>query len=309
MPTGTPVPTPTLAPNPTATPTITPTPTSAPTPTPTPTLTPTPTQIPGRPELYVDIAVPEHLAYTRWGWNRGRQFREVTFDFTIRNDPGDFSDDYGLYLMVCFGSISNHNFYFGLQTDVRDRGQGRGRGKGLIFSRWGERDLAFARVADDEDGWHESAGYEGEFISVRRSYDWGTGDYRMRLAPDGLDDDGEWYGVWFTDLSADETVWAGSLKFPLVSGTTAVKPPLYSTLEIYGRPFIRAIDIPEWRVTMKRPRGDGILATWGSPGYSGLGRVPKPNADVQYDSKAGAFHFRIGGITEQIGGDERIRFR
>ena len=271
--------------------------------------TPTPTQIPGRSELYVDIAVPEHLAYTWWGWNRGRQFREVTFDFTIRNDPGDFSDDYGLYLMVCFGSISNHNFYFGLQTDVNDPNQGRGRGKGLIFSRWGERDLAFARVADDEDGWYQSSGHEGDFIGVRRSYNWGTGDYRMRLAPDGLDDDGEWYGLWFTDLSADETVWAGSLKFPLVSGTTAVKPPLYSTLEIYGRPFIRAIDIPEWRVTMKRPRGDGILATWGSPGYSGLGRVPKPNADVQYDSKVDVLHFRIGGITEQVGDDEPIRFR
>ena len=106
----------------------------------------------------------------------------MTFDFTIRNDPGDFSDDYGLYLMVCFGSISNHNFYFGLQTDVRDRGQGRGRGKGLIFSRWGERDLAFARVADDEDGWYQSSGHEGDFIGVRRSYNWGTGDYRMRLA-------------------------------------------------------------------------------------------------------------------------------
>ena len=257
----------------------------------------------------MDIAVPEHLAYTWWGWNQDRQFREVTFDFTIRNDPGDFSDDYGLYLMVCFGSISNHNFYFGLQTDVNDPNLGSGRGKGLIFSRWGERDLAFARVADDEDGWYQSSGHEGDFIGVRRSYNWGTGDYRMRLAPDGLDDDGEWYGLWFTDLSADETVWAGSLKFPLIGGTTAAKPPLYSTLEIYGRPFIRAIDIPEWRVTMKRPYGDGILATWGSPGYSGLGRVPKPNADIQYDSKAGAFHFRIGGITEQIGGDERIRFR
>ena len=268
-----------------------------------------PTQIPGRSELYVDIAVPEHLAYTWWGWNRDRQFREVTFDFTIRNDPGDFSDDYGLYLMVCFGSISNHAFYFGLQTDVNDPNQGRGRGKGLIFSRWGERDMAFARVADDEDGWHESAGYEGEFISVRRSYNWGTGDYRMRLAPDGLDDDGEWYGLWFTDLSSDETVWAGSLKFPLVSDMTAVKPPLASLLEIYGRPFIRAIDIPEWRVTMKRPRGDGILATWGSPGYSGLGTVPKPNADVQYDSKVDVLHFRIGGITEQVGDDEPIRFR
>ncbi len=165
--------------------------------------------------------------------------------------------------MVCYGSISNHNFYFGLQTNVNDPTQGRGRGKGLIFYRWGERDLAFARVDGDEHGWYESSGHERDFIGVQRSYDWGTGDYRMRLAPDGLDDDGEWYGAWITDLSTDATVCAGSLKFPLIGGMTAVKPPRYSTSEIYGQPFLRPIDIPEWGVTMKRPHGHGIIATWG----------------------------------------------
>ena len=257
----------------------------------------------------MDIAVPEHLVYTWWGWNRGRQFREVTFDFTIHSDPGDFSDDYGLYLMVCFGSISNRDFYFGLQTDVYDPGEGRGRGKGLIFSRWDERNLAHAKVAGGDDGWSQSSGHEGDFIGVRRSYDWGTGDYRMRLAPDGLDDDGEWYGVWITDLSTDKTVWAGSLKFPLIGGTTAVKPPLYSTLEIYGQPFIRPIDIPGWFVTMKRPHGDGIAARWGDPGYSGVGRASISNSDVQYDRKEDAIHLRIGGVTEQAGDGEPIRFR
>ena len=280
-----------------------------PQPTPEPTATPTPTQIPGRPELYEDIAVPDHLAYTWWEWNRDSQFREVTLDFTIHSDPGHFSDDYGLYLMVCFGSISNHDFYFGLQTDVNDPNQGRGRGKGLIFSRWGERDLAFTRVAGDDDGWYESSGHEGDFIGVRRGYDWGTGDYRMRLAPDGLDDDGEWYSVWITDLSTDESVWAGSLKFPLVGGTTAVKPPLYSTLEIYGRPSIRPIDIPEWYVSMRLPGGDGIVASSGDPGYSGFGKSPKANADVQYDRETGVLHFRIGGVTKMVGDGEPLRFQ
>ena len=273
------------------------------------TIEPTDTQIPGRPDLYVERAVPEHLAYTWWRWDADRQFREVTFDFTIRNDPGNFSGDHGLYLMVCFGSISDHEFYFGLQTNVNDPNQRRGRGKGLIFSRWGERDLTFARVADIDSGWYESSGHEGDFIGVRLSYNWGTGDYRMRLAPDGLDDNGEWYGLWITDLSTHETVWVGSLKFPLVDGTTAVKPPLASTVEIYGLRYIRPIDIPEWHVTIRRPHGDGTKTTSGSPGYSGLGRIPKPNADIQYDSNADGFHFRIGGTTEQVGGVDPIRFR
>ena len=298
----------TLVPKPTATP-VPPTVTPVPKPTTTHMPSPTPTQIPGRPELYLEAAVPEHLAYTWWRWDGDRQFREVIFDFTIRNDPGNFSGDYGLYLMVCFGSISNHKFYFGLQTNVNDPDRRGGRGKGLIFSRWDERDPNFVRVAGEGDGWYESSGYEGNFISVRRSYDWRAGPYRMRLAPDDLDDNGEWFGLWITDLNTDETVWVGSLKFPLVDGATAVKPPLASVLEIYGRRHIRPIDIPEWRVTIKRPQGDGMKASSGSRGYSGLGRFSKPNADIQYDSDADGFHFRIGGITEQVGGVEPIRFR
>ena len=122
-------------------------------------------------------------------------------------------------------------------------------------------------------------------------------------------DDGEWYSVWITDLSTDESVWAGSLKFPLVGGTTAVKPPLYSTLEIYGRPSIRPIDIPEWYVSMRLPGGDGIVASSGDPGYSGFGKSPKANADVQYDRETGVLHFRIGGVTKMVGDGEPLRFQ
>ena len=255
----------------------------------------------------MDRAVPEHLTFTWWRWDSGTQFRDVSYEFTIRNDPGNFSEDHGLYLMVCFSSISNHHFYFGLQTNVQDPNQRGGRGKGLIFSRFGERDPTFARVAGEEDGWYESAGYEGDFISVRRRYDWGPGDYRMRLAPDGLDEEGEWYGVWLTELGSGETVWAGSLRFPLIDGATAVSAPLYSTLEIYGIPFIRPIDIPEWHVSIRPPRGDGAAAAWGYPGYSGLTSDPWPNADVQYDGEGNVIHFRVGGVTEQVGEGEPVK--
>ena len=279
----------------------TPTMTATPFPTATATPSPSPTQIPGRADLYDDIAAPDHLAYAWWDWNRGRRFGELVFDFTIHNDPGNFSDSHGLYLMVCFGRISNHNFYFGLQTNVYDPNQRRGRGKGLIFSRWGERDLSFARVAGEDQDWSQSSGHEGDFIGVRRSYNWGVGDYQMRLAPDGTDNNGMWYGVWITDLSANETTWAGSLKFPLIGGGATVRPPVYSTLEIYGRPSIRPIDIPEWHVSMRRPMGDGIRSRRADLGYSGVVGAPVSNSDVQYDHNTGSVHFRVGGATERIG--------
>ena len=230
------------------------------------------------------------------------------FDFTIDNDPGDFSDSHGLYLMVCFGTISGHNFYFGLQTDVYDPNQGRRVGKGLVFSRWGERDLALAKVAGGDEGWAQSSGHEGDFIGVRRSYDWSAGDYRMRLAPDGEDDDGAWYGVWVTDLSTNLRTWAGSLKFPLVDGGATVYPPVYSTLEIYGGPPIRPIDIPEWQVSMERPTGDGDKADWAALGYSGVSGNPRPNADLQYDAEADVLNFRVGGATESVGPAGRVIF-
>ena len=42
------------------------------------------------------------------------------------------------------------------------------------------------RVADPEEGWAVSAGTEGNFIGVRRLYDWRTGDYRVRPRTDPM---------------------------------------------------------------------------------------------------------------------------
>ena len=228
-------------------------------------------------------------------------------DFTIHNGPGNFSDTNGLYLMVGSARISNQKFYFGLQTNVRDPALRRGRGKGLIFSRWGERDLSFARVAGRQEGWSQSSGHEGDFIGVRRSYDWGAGDYRIRIASDGLDEDGEWYGVWITDLTKNVETWGGSLKFPLVNGTTAIEAASYTTIEIYG-PSIRPIDIPGWHVSFGRPSGDGVKASSARPGYSAFNGGIQ-NSGLRHDRAAEVVHLQVGGTTERAGPTDTIQFR
>ena len=233
-------------------------------------------------------------AYMDWRWGSDQDhFRELVTDFTIHNDVGDWSDRHGFYLILIQNSISDAGFYFGLQTDAN------GRGKALIYSRWGTRDLANARFADT-DSWPESAGHEGDFIGVRRSYDWGAGDYRVRIAPDGLDPDGEWFGLWITDLATDLTTWIGSLKFPLLDDTATIKPHSSATIELYGNEPIRPIDIPQWHVSVKRPLGDNVRASWGFTSYPyDDSDNALPNSDVRYDPSEDRVHLRVGGVTER----------
>ena len=278
-----------------------------PTPTPTPSVTPTPapTRIPGRPELYDLGTAPEHMAHIRWKWPRDPKsderprFREMTTDFTIHNDVGNFSNRSGLYLMLGSHKISDTLLYYGVQT--RNDGS-----KALIFSRWGTTDLANARVAPG--GFSEAGDYEGDFISVRRHSEWGDGDYRVRLASDGADADGEWFGVWITDLDDNATTWFGSLKFPLAGTENQawINDRSYSTIEIYGRP-IRPIDIPVWEVSVQRPLADGASSTHGTTGY-GHGPTDFPNAEIHHDTDSDLVSMTVGGATEQTTEGGRVTF-
>ena len=249
----------------------------------------------GQAHLYDPVRGPIHAASFWWLWRDDQQrFRELTTEFTIHNDVGDWSDEHGYYLMLAFSEISGANFYFGLQTDAN------GRGKGVIFSRWDERDLANARWSKT-DGWTESSGHEGDFIGVRRFYPWSAGNYRIRIGPDGLDSDGEWFGLWITDLATNATTWIGSLKFPLLNGVAAIQPSSYATIELYGgsQPIL-PIDIPQWYVSVERPWGDGVQSTrginhypWDDEEYALF------NSDVWYDPSEDAAHLLVGGTTER----------
>ena len=274
---------------------------------------PTSTNVPDRPDLYLLADTPEHMAYVYWSWagaadGEGKEvtgFQELATEFTIHNDV-TLRGNHGLYLMLAYGSINGQDYYFGLQTDVHSPEPPFRRGKGLIFSRWGTRDLADARHSKEE-GWTESSGHEGDFIGVRRSYGWGAGDYRVTLEPDGEPGkDGVWMGLWITDLETGDTTWAGSLKFPSADGPAIISPASYSTVEIYGR-RIRPIEIPQWHVSIKRPEGDGVKATGGVTGYSPFyGQIT--NNEANYNQETQEIHLKVGGDTSRETGEEKTSF-
>jgi len=282
--------------------------------TPVPTETPIPTVVTVPSNQDKLVGVPEHMANIWWHWPSGSDasghelntFQELEMDFTIHNDVGDFSDDHGLYLMLCYGYIGDVGFYFGLQTDVNDPVAG-GRGKGLIFSRWQTRDLANARIADAEEGWTESSGHEGNFIGVRRSYPWSAQEYRVRMAPDGTDAEGTWFGVWITDKASGTTTWIGSLKFPYSNSEAVIHSPVYTTLEIYGSPTIRPSDIPEWRVSFSKLTGDEVEPVRFESGYSMFtGEVL--NSNIQYDAADKVIYLEAGGFTERTDPEQTTYF-
>ena len=262
-------------------------------------------QIPGREDLYQPIQPPMAPAYINWRWGPDQGgFRELVTDFTIHNDVGDWSNQHGLYLILLQNHISDTGFYFGLQTNAN------WRSKAVIFSRWDTDQLADARW-DETNGWYELGEHEGGFLGVRRSYDWDVGDYRIRIAPDGLESDGEWFSLWITDLATNETTWIGSLKFPLLDGTATMQPDSSATIELYGNPTIRPIDVPEWRVSVKRPWGDNKPATWGFTNYPyDDSENALPNSDVWYDTSEDMAHLLVGGLTERSNAAvERIDFK
>src|SRR5437899_508600 len=117
--------------------------------------------------------LPGGLTYIWWRFDKA-EFEDFQIDITIHNDIGTRP---GLYFQMYQGQIGDVGFYFGLQTDVFRPGMG-GQGKGLLFSRWKTRELSETRPASD--GWAESAGYEGDFVGIRKKYTWTNHRYRLR---------------------------------------------------------------------------------------------------------------------------------
>ena len=256
-----------------------------------------------RPYLYEPISPPTIPADISWLWDPAQDgFRVMEWEFTIHNDAADWPGHYGYHLDT-YNVISNVGFLFGLDTGWQ--------GNELTFQRQGTSDKANASRYPEDGECFAYASLEYEYVEVECSYGWGMGEYRARIAPDGLEADGEWYGLWITDLSNDETTWIGSLKFPLQEGTTAFLPRAASTnIGLYGAstPF-RPIDLPQWHVSVGIPQGDGVRAIGASTRYPSDGyENALLNSNVRYDSIEERLHLVLGGATERLTDAAQILF-
>jgi len=235
---------------------MSPTPTNTPVPIATPTSTPTLTA--EEIALNTPVEMPRAMLFAAYTWSRAN-ISEVEVPFTFHNDL-EFRGSHGLYFIACTAfAIGGDGAYFGLQTDVNDPERGS-LGKGAIFSRWYENnEPAEVRLADTKipaGGWTESGDYEGSFVSVRGQYPWTNGAYSLKVSSQEADEVGQWYGLWVIDSDGGET-WIGSLRFAL--GAT-IDPYCYSTLEVYGWPALKPVDVPYWQVTVRPPLADGVPA-------------------------------------------------
>lgn len=210
--------------------------------------------------------LPWHVANVWWQFEKPvEHFTSLEMDITIDRDV---PSDYNLYIApVGVAEINGLSFYGGLQTNIngwatKESRERVHRGKGAIFSRWSNDKqtpigLDHARTAG-ADCLVESAGYEGEFASVRRPFAWTKGTYTYSIVKGETEEiDGKpctWFQCRVKD--AQGTVHdVGSLRFEGNDFTFWGKHSAF--VEVYSTAKIPRPGIPKVNVTFGWPRLNG----------------------------------------------------
>ena len=148
--------------------------------------------------------LPWHLSDIWWEFDKPiEHFMRLDIDVTIDRDVPSI---YNLYISPCgIAKINNLQFYGGLQTNIngwasKESRQRVFRGKGAIFSRWSADKktlIGLDHTRPAKDGLVESAGYEGEFASVRCPLAWGAGKYTYQIVKGDTEKVGDKTHTWF----------------------------------------------------------------------------------------------------------------
>jgi hypothetical protein len=209
---------------------------------------------------------PWHLANIWWHLEAPvAKFTSLEMTVTIDRDV---PAGYNLYVSPCGSAkINGLQFYGGLQTNINGWASKQSRervhpGKGAIFSRW-SADKKTPIGLDHVEGAGpdclvESAGYEGEFASVRRPYAWTKGTYVWSVTKDRTEIVAGAPVTWFvcrvTDAQGVRTD-VGSLRFEGSEFTYGDRHSAF--VEVYATSKIPRSGIPKVTVTFGWPRLNG----------------------------------------------------
>ena len=238
----------------------------------------TPTDVPNGPP-HTQTRTPWHLVNVHlYAANESPDMRSYCTTFSI---TGNVPDNINVYIAPFNQRINGIPCYGGIQTridgspdKIQRRPSFETRSRGAIFSRWEERHLDAIRQAPG--GLVRSAGYEGDFISVRNDFRWRNGNYRLCLIrSDVVEGDPlppsysaadiahswgsvvhTWVRMEATDLSTKETTVVGALAFP--GRTLSLREINTIFVEIYGHGgTVSARDVPEFNVSFSSFQVDG----------------------------------------------------
>lgn len=206
---------------------------------------------------------PWHLADVWWTFEAATpHFESLDLDVTIDRDV---PESVNLYIAPCgLGELGGIKFYGGLQSNANGWKSKTEKervhiGHGGIFSRWGNKNLSVEQARGAEDSRYEAAGYEGDFVSVRRPFAWTKGAYTWSLrAADTETRDGTnytWMSCFITTHATGATRFIGSLRFEGRDLTFWNKHAAF--VEVYSTAKIPKSEIPEVKVTFGYPRVNG----------------------------------------------------
>jgi hypothetical protein len=195
-------------------------------------------------------STPWHLVDLWWDIGQDQPFESYGIDVEISDDVPSTTN---LYIApIGIAHLGTNPFYGGIQTQAdgytkRDQSL-RKIGPGFIFSMWGERSLDAIRPS--LGGICQSSGHEGDFVSVRRPYEWKKGKYTYKIVKmDKEEVEAQpctWGGVFVFSHEKEENVFVGALRFKGENLVLAGK--VASFVEVYG-PRIPLEDIPKVTVT------------------------------------------------------------
>lgn len=212
--------------------------------------------------------LPWHLVNLWWEFDQPiKHFTSLEVDVTIDRDV---PDTYNLYISPCgIARINGLDFYGGLQSNINGWRNATNRtrvhpGKGAIFSRWSNDKktpvgLENVRVAG-ADCLVESAGYEGEFASVRRPFDWSAGTYTYQIIKSDTEVADGQTNTWFTcRVKKQDGDWfeVGRLRFEGSDFTFWARHSMF--VEVYSTAKIPHSGIPKVNLTFSAPRVNGQL--------------------------------------------------
>ncbi len=209
---------------------------------------------------------PWHVANIWWDFEGPTpHFESLAMAVTIDRDV---PAGYNLYIApVGIAQINGLDFYGGLQTAINGWPNKESRervypGKGAIFSRWSadkKTPIGLHHVSPaGPDCLVESAGYEGEFASVRRPYAWSKGTYTYEIRKDQVEVEGGRTSTWFRCQVVDaqgSTQAVGRLLFEGADFTFWARHSAF--VEVYSTARLPAPPIPKVNITFGWPRLNG----------------------------------------------------
>ncbi len=222
-----------------------------------------------------NLTMPIGVLYVNWEFQKSN-LSEITVNLTIN----EFETDKGVYLQLYESNLNGTHFYWGIQEDM------------IIFSRWETTDISNIRVAPG--GKHEAATYEGNFVSVRKDYKLHKGEYVLTLRFTDLDSFGEWYGAYIKDVSRNEEIWIGSLRFPS-DGSDRIEGFGGTWMEVYSG-VEKLSEIPSWDVSINSITADGLKPIHARTVYgtSLWGENSIPTGDIRYDPDRDIIRMMLG---------------